>query len=129
MDTIIVSGHSSHKRERYRHHTQAFKLSVVQASLQPGASVSRVARQHNINANQLFTWRKAYREGGLCDAEFTALLPVRMEEAISDGDPVATTSRAPVTSGRIELVRNGTTLRIDGRADPDTLRAILAHWP
>lgn len=129
MDTIIVSGHSSHKRERYRHHTQAFKLSVVQASLQPGASVSRVARQHNINANQLFTWRKAYREGALGHADTAALLPVRMEAAIPDDDPATTSPRTPVTAGCIELVRNGTTLRIEGRADPDTLRLILAHWP
>lgn len=129
MDTIIESPHPPRKRSQYRHHTQAFKLAVVQASLQSGASVSRVARQHNINANQLFTWRKAYREGALGNGDSAALLPVRMEKAIPDDDPAATTSRTPVTGGRIELVRNGATLRIEGRADPDTLRAILAHWP
>ena len=129
MDTIIVSGQSSHKRERYRQHSPAFKLAVVQASLQPGASVSRVARLHNINANQLFTWRKAYREGALGHGDAAALLPVRMAESLPDGDPAATTPRTAVISGRIEVVRNGTTLRIDGQADPETLRMILAHWP
>ena len=34
-------------------------------SLAPGASVSRVARRHNVNANQVFAWRKLYSEGRL----------------------------------------------------------------
>jgi len=32
-------------------------------TLLPGASVSRVARRHDVNANQVFYWRKLYREG------------------------------------------------------------------
>ena len=129
MDTIIGLLHPPRKRGEYRHHTQAFKLAVVQASLQPGASVSRVARLHNINANQLFTWRKAYREGALGHGDAAALLPVRMAESLPDGDRAATTPRTAVISGRIEVVRNGTTLRIDGQADPETLQMILVHWP
>ena len=38
---------------------------IVEATLQPGASVSRVARRHDVNANQVFHWRKLYREGRL----------------------------------------------------------------
>jgi transposase len=33
--------------------------------LQPGASVAVVARRHDVNANQVFHWRKLYREGRL----------------------------------------------------------------
>ena len=34
----------------------------------PGASVAIVARRHGINANQVFEWRKKYREGRLVPA-------------------------------------------------------------
>jgi transposase len=37
----------------------------VEETLVPGASVSRVARRHAVNANQVFHWRKLYHEGRL----------------------------------------------------------------
>jgi transposase len=39
------------------------KREIVAASLAPGASVSKVARHYDVNANQVFKWRKRYREG------------------------------------------------------------------
>jgi hypothetical protein len=33
----------------------------VEETLVPGASVSRVARRHDVNANQVFHWRKLYQ--------------------------------------------------------------------
>jgi hypothetical protein len=50
------------RRGAYRHHPLALKWSIVEETLQPGASVARVARQHGINTNQFFLWRKAYRK-------------------------------------------------------------------
>ena len=35
---------------------------IVEATLQPGASVSRVAWCHDVNANEVFHLRKLYRE-------------------------------------------------------------------
>jgi transposase len=61
MDTNTES--KGAKRPRYRRHSASFKREIVIESLKPGASVSRIARQHDINANQIFAWRKAYREG------------------------------------------------------------------
>jgi len=37
--------------------------SVVEQSFQPGVSAAQVAREHNINANLLHTWRWHYRSG------------------------------------------------------------------
>ena len=37
----------------------------MEETLAAGASVSRVARRHDVNANQVFHWRKLYREGRL----------------------------------------------------------------
>lgn len=36
---------------------------MVRQSYEPGYSVSLVARQHGVNANQLFLWRKQHQEG------------------------------------------------------------------
>ena len=51
----------------------------MEKTLEPGASVARVARQHDVNANQVFYWRKLYREGRLGISISTALLPVRVK--------------------------------------------------
>jgi len=41
------------------------RRAIVEETWLPGASVSRVARRHDVNANQVFYWRKLYREGQL----------------------------------------------------------------
>ena len=41
------------------------KRRIVEETLEAGASVARVARRHAVNANQVFAWRKKYREGRL----------------------------------------------------------------
>ncbi|WP_371133601.1 RHS repeat-associated core domain-containing protein [Methyloversatilis sp.] len=56
MDTNPKSARA-YKRGPYKRQPVAFKRAVVEASLAPGASVSRVARDHDINANQVFLWR------------------------------------------------------------------------
>jgi transposase len=48
---------------------------IAEASLQARASLSRVARRHDVNANQVFHWRKLYREERLGDSTITKPLP------------------------------------------------------
>src|SRR5262249_16829512 len=50
-------------KNRWR--TKAERRAIVEETLVPGASVSRVARRHDVNANQVFYWRKLYHEGRL----------------------------------------------------------------
>ena len=53
-------------------------------TIEPGASVSRVARAHDVNANQLFHWRRQYRAGWFEEEKkSTALLPVRITAAVT----------------------------------------------
>ena len=47
-----------------RHWSAAKKRRIVAETYEPGASVSVVARRHDVNANQVFTWRRQFREGG-----------------------------------------------------------------
>lgn len=51
--------------ERRRHRFPQKKIAIVQETLQPGMTVSHVARLHGVNANQIFAWRKQYQEGGI----------------------------------------------------------------
>ena len=44
------------------------KIRMVKESLEPGASVSLVARRHGVNPNQLFTWRRLAAHGALTAA-------------------------------------------------------------
>ena len=54
------------------------KRRIVEATLVPGASIARVAREHGVNANQVFQWRYEYRNGASWAAKQarTELLPV-----------------------------------------------------
>src|SRR5260221_13227037 len=62
---------------RRRHWPAVLKRQIVAETLAPGASVSVVARRHDVNANQLLRWRRDWREGllGTADAE-QGLVPV-----------------------------------------------------
>ncbi|MPW11607.1 IS3 family transposase [Paraburkholderia sp. CNPSo 3155] len=51
--------------ERRRRWSAEDKLTMVRESFEPGKSVSMVARQHGVNPNQLFHWRKLYQDGSL----------------------------------------------------------------
>jgi transposase len=45
-------------KRRHRRWPEALKREIVAATLAPGASVSVVARQYDVNANQVFGWRR-----------------------------------------------------------------------
>ncbi len=98
---------------------------MVEASFAPGASVSRVARDHDINANQVFLWRKLYQDGLLGDDE-PALLPVRIDAPARPPAPVERI-RTMVPSGTLTIEFGTVRLRIEGRPDADTLEQVLAQ--
>jgi transposase-like protein len=53
------------------------KRRIVELTLEPGPSVARVAQAEGVNANQVFQWRRAYRDGELPSSSTSAaLLPV-----------------------------------------------------
>ncbi len=95
----------------------------MEATLQPGASVSRVARRHDVNANQVFHWRKLYREGRLGSSTNTKLLPVK----VTDERSVRETESDGIAwrSGTIEIQLPKGTLRIAGAVDVEALRAAI----
>jgi len=46
---------------------------VVEETLVPGASVAKVSLKHGFNANQVFQWRRLYRDGKLGAAPADAM--------------------------------------------------------
>src|SRR3954467_5079254 len=65
----------TNKRRRHRAWPESLKREIVAATLLPGSSVSRAARRYDVNANQVFAWRRRYREGAAEPSELR-LLPV-----------------------------------------------------
>ena len=51
-------------RERRRRYSANEKLALVDATMQPGVSVSAVARQHGVSPSLLFKWRQLMSQGG-----------------------------------------------------------------
>jgi transposase len=106
-------------KRRYR--SKRERRQIVEETLQPGASVAVTARRHDVNANQVFHWRKLYREGRLDVPPATAqLLPVRLAEVVS-GDPPP----AKLYAGVIVVEVGRARIRIEGSVDTDNLRLIL----
>lgn len=99
----------------------AEKRRIVEETYAPGASVARVAQAHGINANQVFTWRRLYQRGMLGgNAPAATLIPVMLADA--PAAPDATPASIP---GTIQLQLPKGRLRIEGAADPASLRLVL----
>lgn len=92
---------------------------IVEETLQPGASVAVIARQHGVNANQVFSWRKLYREGRLDLNPSAELVPVRIAEMVSTEPPVK------LYPGVIVVEFGRARVRIEGSVDTDNLRLVL----
>ncbi|MFT2794050.1 transposase [Serratia sp. T13T92] len=50
----------SSERRRRPNFTPEFKRYLVEQSMQPGINVARLAREHGLNDNLLFNWRRRY---------------------------------------------------------------------
>ena|SRR5579885_2673911 len=108
--------------------TRQEKRQIVEASLKPDASVSVVAREHDVNANQVFRWRKLYREGRLKDdSTANTLLPVKITDVPIQKIQAVSPDKSKVKrSGIIDVDLGHARVRIEGAADPDCVRAVLS---
>jgi transposase len=106
------------------HRTKQQRRQIVEESLTPGASVAVIARSHGVNANQVFHWRKLYREG-LLDAQSPAprLMPVRVADVVAESLEPRQAAISPAGSIHIEL--GAARVRIEGSVDARVLSLIL----
>ena len=85
-------------RRRRRTWTTDEKRRIVDESLEDGASLAEVARRHDLNANQLFTWRRQFGGEPLEAKELAPILPVTIApEMAADGSDAG-------SSGQMEIV-------------------------
>lgn len=85
------------KRKR-RSWTMDEKRRIVDESFADGASIAEVARRHDLNTNQLFTWRRQFGVELVAPQEFASILPVAIT-------PDATAEySAPGSTGQMEIV-------------------------
>ena len=112
-------------RRRFRSRQE--RRAIVEETLKPGGSVSLVARAHDVNTNQVFKWRKQYREGRLeIAASSNALLPVKICETPSVVGPTVVRRRGKARrTGIIDIDLGHARVRIEGAADPDCVQAAL----
>jgi transposase len=104
----------------------ALKREIVVATLQPGASVSVVARQYDVNANQVFAWRRCYLEAEQASAparSLSGLVPVAIAPEPECQRPAAP---APPQSDIIEIEVGGDCrVRVGSDFDARALERVL----
>jgi transposase len=57
-EQVSTTGLVDTKQPKRRQYSEALKRQMVAETQVPGASVSIVARRHDVNSNQLFRWRR-----------------------------------------------------------------------
>jgi len=126
-DLAVIEAVSYHKAlpgvKRQRRSVDV-KRRIVEESLAEGASVARVARAHGVNANQVFTWRRLYRQGRLGSGKgaMPGLLAVRVTEPAMTP---RTSETDRTTSGTIQIELPKGRVRLTGVVDTETLRVVL----
>jgi transposase len=91
--------------------------------------MASLAREHDLNANQLFYWRKLYRAGQLCEDAFTdrtrsvQLVPI----SVADDEPLAAEqikTSAPRLTMNIEIPGRAL-VSLEGTIDAVFIRTVL----
>ena len=119
---------------RRRRWSEAQKRQIVAETLEPGVSVPMVAQRYNLNANQVFKWRRLFREPERAGGA-GRFVPVVVEGAPSHEAGAAAMSPqsdddvavgAPAT-GQMEIVlAGGRRVIVDQAVDGPALARVIA---
>ncbi len=94
-----------------------FKRRVVAEASAPGVSVASVARRYDLNANQVFNWRRRYGVAG-------GFLPVAVVGSGPSG--LGDVRSAGIADGEIEIsLSGGHRVRLRGGFDGDSVARLL----
>ena len=118
MSDVDTSGEERRRNKRW---PEALKREIVAATSLPGASVSVVARQYDVNANQVFAWRRRFREVDKVSAPAPppTLVPVTIT-------PEPDEKTAPAASETIEIEVGGDCrVRVGPSFDGRALKRVL----
>ncbi|MDC7315533.1 MULTISPECIES: IS3 family transposase [Enterobacter cloacae complex] len=131
--TGILLGQELRKRK-----TPQEKIAIIRQTMEPGMTVSHVARLHGIQPSQLFKWKKQYLEGSLTAvaagedvvpaSELSAAnKQIRELQRLAQVSSIMGVSRAQLSLRvhRSADWQDGRTLRRDEEADAEVLSRIL----
>ena len=113
------------RRGGRRNWSDTLKRQIVAETLEPGSSVSIVARRHDVNANQLFKWRRELLPPEPTAAiETSQMVPVMIEPA---PEPARRSRRRRAERGGFIEVELGSGARVvvRGEVSPRTLRQVI----
>jgi transposase len=101
------------------------KRRIAQETFLPGTSVAQIAQSYALNANQLFLWRRLWREGRLGNDAAKKLLPVTItdERLVEAVKVVEAASPSPLGTMEIKLAKGN--VHIAGKVDLVVLRTAL----
>ena len=117
--------------ERRRRWSNDEKVRLVEETLQPGETVSGVARRYGMAHSVLFTWRRQARQGRLGGDAAPALVPVEITPvvaSISSREPQLASSPPAqrAMAGIIEIeLGGGCRVRVDRDVDAEALQRVL----
>ena len=101
------------------------KRKIVEEALRSPHSVAIVARQHGLNSNQLFAWRKLYLNGQLEPSVESGtsvrLLPVSVSEEPKQEPGLALSSNVTIN---IEIPGRAL-VSVEGQVSADLVRVVL----
>src|ERR1700686_1024995 len=120
FDLVDTKGEVTVGRRRW---PEELKRQIVAETRMPGASVSVVARRHDVNSNQVFKWRREY-ELGSPDRDVT-LVPVALRPSPASV-PDADCDLPRPAGGVIEIeLKSGARVRISGAVDSAAVGDVL----
>ena len=116
-EQVSTTGLVDTKQPKRREYSEALKRQMVAETQEPGASVSIVARRHDVNSNQLFRWRRQLLPKAA--VESGAMVPVTIA---TNGDR----PRRPDRDGVIEIVFGcGARVRLRGEVSSEALQQVI----
>jgi transposase len=122
LDSIVKSGN----RKGRPNYSSEFKRQIVAAASVPGASVSKLAMAHQLNANMVFRWRRELGAGaGGIQEGSTKLLPIVLNRLAAAAPPAATAAQCTTVECPIEVLIGDACVRICGMPDAAALKAVF----
>jgi transposase len=120
VSTSAVMDANTSRRRRNRSWPEALKREIVAASLVPGVSVSIVARRYDVNANQVFKWRKSFGNGPRSPVA-PQMIPV-----VVKAEHTVVAAQPSVVGEKVEIdVAGKYRIRVSGPFDGEVLRRVL----
>ena len=99
------------------------KQQIIAEACEPGASVAVVARRHDMNANLLFTWRRAAAASRAGEAECAVTF---VPATISADPPMAIPPPPSAAAGRMEIaLAGGDWIIVGADVDPAALARVV----